>query len=179
MTTLGAAALAFGLALIIFAHFHERAYIFLFVGAGGFLGGIAGMTVDGRSARAALDYGLISMGMVGMVVGLNYVTGEYGPGPAPAHGYLVIVLSVLAVLAGLIGELVVLRKAGGTARTSVFVAGVATSIGPAVCLVGTMLLAAHEYPAYGYFLLATGAACLIGGIAGMVFDQGRDAPPRG
>jgi hypothetical protein len=163
MTKLGATVLAFGLALITFAHVHERAYIFLIVGAGGFMGGFAGITVGGQSARVAFDYGLIAMAMVGVVIGLNYLTGEYGPGPNLTYGYLAITVSVLALLVGLIGEMVVLRKAGSAARTSVFVAGVATSIGLAVCLVGTMLLAAHDAPAYGYFLLATGAVCLIGG----------------
>src|SRR2546429_9705803 len=81
ITIVGAAALMLGLALIIFAQYHERAYIFLVLGAGGFIGGIAGMIVVGQKVRAALDYGLIAMGIVGVVVGLNYMLGRYGPEP--------------------------------------------------------------------------------------------------
>lgn len=171
MTILGAAAIGLGLALIVFAHYHERAYIFLILGAGGFMGGVAGMIVVGRSARAALDYALIAMGIVGMVVGLNYLIGEYGPGPAPDHGYLVIAVSVLAILVGLIRELVVLRKSGSAARTSVCIAGVVGSIGLAVGIVGTILLAVLDAPGYGLFLLASGVVCLIGGIAWMILGE--------
>jgi hypothetical protein len=91
----------------------------------------------------------------------------------------VITVSVLALLGGLIRELVVLRKTGCAARTSVLMAGVTSSIGLAVCLAGTIFLAVLDYPAYGTCLMATGAACLVGGIAWMILVQGRDAPTRG
>ena len=37
------------------------------------MGGLAGMIVVGQKVRAAFDYGLIAIGIVGMVVGLNYL----------------------------------------------------------------------------------------------------------
>ena len=81
VSSVGAAALVLGLALIISANYHERAYIFLILGAGGFMGGLAGMIMGGQKVRAVLDFGLIAMGFVGMVVGFNYLISQYGPEP--------------------------------------------------------------------------------------------------
>src|SRR5258708_2060578 len=41
----GVEVLLLGLALIILAHYHERAYVFLGLGAAGVIGGIAGVIV--------------------------------------------------------------------------------------------------------------------------------------
>ncbi len=173
ITVVGAAALLLGLALIIFAEYHERAYIFLVLGAGGFIGGIAGMIVVGQKARAAFSYGLIAMGIVGMVVGLNYLMGSYGPEPNLAHGYLVITVSTIAILAGIIGGVVVQSKTGFAGFSSVIMLGVIGSIGIAVLIVGTIFLVVLDYPGYAYFLLVIGAVCLIGGIVCGVFAQRR------
>ena len=173
ITVVGAAALLLGLALIVFAQYHERAYIFLVLGAGGFIGGIAGMIVVGQKARAASGYGLIAMGMVGIVVGLNYLIGSYGPEPNQAHGYLVISLSIIAILAGIIGGLVVQAKTGFAAFSSVIMLGVIGSIGIAALIVGTIFLAVLDYPGYAYFLLGIGVLLLIGGIVCGVFAQRR------
>src|SRR5947209_2484957 len=105
ITVLGVAALLLGLALIIFAHYHERAYIFLGLGAGGFIGGIAGIVGAGPRARAALSYGVIALGMMGIIVGLNYFADRYGPAPNQLHGGIVIALSLVFILAGLGGAL--------------------------------------------------------------------------
>src|SRR5437879_5924693 len=75
MSVFGVAALLLGLTLIIFAHYHERAYVLLGLGAGGFIGGIAGIVGVGSKVKAALSYGVIALGMMGMVVGLNYLAG--------------------------------------------------------------------------------------------------------
>jgi hypothetical protein len=179
ITLVGAAGLLLGLALIIFAQYHERAYIFLIPGAGAFIGGIAGMIAVGRKARAASVYGLIAMGIVGMIVGLNYLIGSYGPSPNQAHGYLVITLSVLAILAGLIGGLVLQSRSGFAGLSSVIMLGVIGSIGLAALIVGTVLLAVLDYPGYAYFLLATGAICLIAGIVCGVFAQRRASTMHG
>ncbi len=173
ITVVGAAALLLGLALIIFVQYHERAYIFLALGAGGIIGGIAGMIVVGQKARAASGYGLIAMGMVGIVVGLNYLIGSYGPEPNQAHGYLVISLSIIAILAGIIGGLVVQAKTGFAAFSSVIMLGVIGSIGIAALIVGTIFLAVLDYPGYAYFLLGIGVLFLIGGIVCGAFAQRR------
>jgi hypothetical protein len=55
ITAVGAVALVLGLSLIIFAHYHERAYIFLILWAGGFMGGLAGMIgVGDQSERRSI-----------------------------------------------------------------------------------------------------------------------------
>src|SRR5437764_9598651 len=78
VTFFGVAALLLGLALIIFAHYHERAYVFLGLGAAGFIGGIAGIVGVGSKVKTALSYGVVALGMVGIIVGLNYLTNTYG-----------------------------------------------------------------------------------------------------
>jgi len=179
ITVVGLAALLLGLALIIFAEYHERAYIFLVLGAGGIIGGIAGMIVIGQKVRAASGYGLIAMGIVSMVVGLNYLMGSYGTEPNLARGYLVITLSVIAILAGIIVGLVVQSKTGFAGFSSVIMLGVIGSIGIAALIVGTIFLAVLDYPAYAYFLLAIGTVCLVGGIVCGVFAQRRAPTIRG
>lgn len=171
LTAAGATAVMFGLSLIIFAHYHERAYVFLILGAGGFMGGIAGMVVVRQKARAAFDYGLTAMGIVGLVIGLNYLTGEYGPEPNLVRGYLVLTLGMSAVLLGLALEMLMLPGIGFVGFSSVFIVGVIGSIGLAALIVGTVCLALLDYPARGYFLLATGSVCLVGGIAWMICVQ--------
>lgn len=176
---IGAAALVLGLALIISAHFHERAYIFLILGAGGFMGGLAGMIVGGQKVRAVLDYGLIGMGFVGMVVGFNYLISAYGPQPNLSHGYLVISLSAFAILAGVVGELIAQSKNGFVGIWSVLVLGVIGSIGIAMVIVGMVYLAVLEYHRPAYFLLVLGAVCLIGGIVSSIVAQRRAPTIRG
>src|SRR6266567_2471884 len=73
VTVFGIAALLLGLALIIFAHYHERAYVFLGLGAAGFIGGIAGIVGVGSKVKAALSYGAIALGIMAMIVGVNYL----------------------------------------------------------------------------------------------------------
>jgi predicted neutral ceramidase superfamily lipid hydrolase len=108
----GAAALFLGLALIILAHYHERAYLFLGLGAAGFIGGIAGIVVAGSKAKVALGYGVIALGMMGLPVGLNYLVNRYGAAPNGVHGIIVIALSIIAILGGIVGVLIVQPKGG-------------------------------------------------------------------
>src|SRR5947207_9675771 len=85
VTFFGILALLLGLALIIFAHYHERAYVFLGLGAAGLIGGIAGIVGAGPRVKTALSYGGIALGMVGIIVGLNYMTHIYGPHTSPVR----------------------------------------------------------------------------------------------
>ncbi|MGZ3616306.1 MAG: hypothetical protein ACXWOL_05465 [Ktedonobacteraceae bacterium] len=173
VSSVGAAALVLGLVLIISANYHERAYIFLILGAGGFMGGLAGVIVGGQKVRTVLDYGLIAMGFVGIVVGFNYLISQYGPEPNLAHGYLVIPVSTIAILTGVIGELIVQSKYGFAGILSVFVLGVIGSMGIAMLLVGMVYLAVLEHHKHAYFLLVLGLVCLVGGIVGGIVAQRR------
>jgi hypothetical protein len=101
ITVFGIAALLLGLALVIFAHYHERAYVFLCMGAGGFIGGIAGIVAAGWRVKAALSYGVIGLGMM---VGLNYLAVLYSRVPHRTRGEIVIALSIVAILAGIVGR---------------------------------------------------------------------------
>lgn len=173
ITSVGAAALLLGLALIIFKNYHERAYIFLILGADGFMGGLAGMILRGQKVRAVLDNGLIAMGFVGMVIGFNYLINQYGPGPNLAHGYLVTSVSTVAILAGVIGELIAQSRNGFVGIWSVFVMGVIGSLGITLFIVGVMYLAVLDYHRHAYVLLALGAVCLVGGIVGGIVARRR------
>lgn len=173
IAVLGVASLLLGLGLIIYVNYHERAYIFLGLGAACFIGGIAGMIEVGSRTRAALSYGVIAMGIMGIIVGLNYLMGKYGPGPDQGHGEIVIALSLIAILAGIAGALIVSPKSGFAAFSSVIALGLIASTGIGVLIVGTIYLLVLERGAHAYPLLGLGAVCLIGGIACGVFVQSR------
>ena len=172
ITVFGVAALLLGLALIIFAHYHERAYVFLGLGAAGFIGGIVGMVWARSRVKAALSYGVIAIGMMGISVGLNYLTNIYGSAPNQAHGDIVIALSSVAILAGIVGALMVQPKGGIAAFSSVILLGVIASIGIVALIVGTIYLVVLQDQG-AYPLLGAGAVCLIGGIACGIFTQSR------
>ena len=169
----GVAALLLGLALIIFAHYHERAYIFLGLGAAGLIGGIAGIVGMGSKVKAALNYGVIALGMVGVIVGLNYLTKIYGSYQNQTQGDIVIALSIVAILAGSAGALIAQPKGGIVAFSSVVLLGVIASLGIVALIVGTIYLVVLEYQGYAYPLLGAGAVCLIGGITCGIFSQSK------
>src|SRR5450759_4194701 len=123
ITALGIAALLVGIVLILFAHYHERAYIFLGLGAGGFIGGIAGIVGAGSKTRIAVSYGMIALGMMGIVIGINYLTAYYSPPPNQMHGIMVITLSLVTALAGFAGTLFAQPKRGVVTFLSVIMLG--------------------------------------------------------
>ena len=171
ITIIGVAALLLGLALIIYGHYHERAYIFLGLGAAGFIGGIAGIAVAGSKVKASLSYGVIALGMMGTIVGLNFLTNRYGPAPNYTHGAIVIASSIVAILVGIVGALMVQPKGGLAALSSVIMLGVIASSGIVALIVGTIYLIVLEHPGHAYTLLGAGAVCLIGGVASGIFAQ--------
>lgn len=172
-TVFGVAALLLGLALIIYAHYHERAYVFLGLGAGSFIGGIAGIVGAGSKIKAALSYGVIALGVMGMIVGINYLTNSYGPAPNQARGDIVIALSIVAILAGIVKALFAEPKGGMATFSSVIMLGVIASIGIAALIVGTISLVVLEHQGYTYLLLGAGAVCLLSGITCGTFAQSR------
>lgn len=169
----GVVAFLLGLALILFAHYHERAYLFLGLGAGGFIGGIAGIVGAGPKTRTALSYGAIALGMMGIVVGLNYYVDRYGPAANQTHGNIVIALSLVAILAGIVGALIAQPKGGMAALSSVIMLGVIGSGGIVAVTVGTIYLVVLRSQGHAYLLLGVGAVCLLGGIACGIFVQSR------
>lgn len=173
IAVLGVAALLLGLGLIIYVNYHERAYIFLGLGAACFIGGIAGMIGKRSRARVALSYGVIAMSMMGIIVGLNYLTGKYGPGPNQRYGEIVIALSVIAILAGIGGALAAQPRISFAAFSSVITLGLIASAGIGTLIVGIIYLVVLERGAHAYPLLGIGALCLTGGIVCAILAQSR------
>ncbi|GAC1654227.1 MAG: hypothetical protein NVS4B12_26290 [Ktedonobacteraceae bacterium] len=173
LTVLGIAALLLGLALIVFAHYHERAYVFLVLGAGGIIGGIAGIIGVGPKVKVALSYGVIALGMMGIIVGINYLADRYGPAPNVTHGGIVIILSIIALLVGIVGALTAQSKGGMITFLSVIMLGVIASLGIVVLTVGTIYLVVLQSQGHAYLLLGMGALCLIGGIACGIYAQSK------
>ncbi len=173
LTVFGIAALLLGLVLIIFAHYHERAYVFLGLGAGAFIGGIAGIIEVGSRLKGTLGYGVLAMGMMGMIVGLNYLVSRYGPPPNQSHGDIIIALSIVAILAGIVEALLAQPKGGIAAFSSVIMLGMIASLGIASLIVGTIYLVVLQSQEHAYLLLGMGVVCLIGGIASSIFAQSR------
>jgi hypothetical protein len=173
LSVFGVAALLLGLALIIFAHYHERAYVFLGLGAGCFIGGIAAILEAGSKVKVALSYGMIAMGMMGIVIGLNYLVNRYGPAPNQTHGYMVIALSVVTILAGIAGALIAQPKGSKVAFSRVVMLGGIASIGVVALVVGTVYLVVLQHQGHAYPLLGIGTACLISGLTYSIFVQSR------
>ena len=109
---------------------------------------------------------------MGIIVGLNYLTNSYGPRPNQTRGDIVIALSIVTILAGIVGALMLQPKGGVAAFSSVILLGVIASIGIVALIVGTISLVVLQDQG-AYPLLGAGAVCLIGGIAFGIFAQRR------
>jgi hypothetical protein len=173
ITVFGVAALLLGLVLIIFAHYHERAYVFLGLGAGCFIGGIAGILETRSKGKVALSYGMIATGMMGSIIGLNYLVSRYGPAPNQTHGYMVIVLSIVTILVGIAGALITQPKGSKVAFLRMIMLGGIAPIGVVALVVGTVYLVVLQHQGHAYPLLGIGMACLIGGLTCSIFIQSR------
>lgn len=171
ITVFGFVALLFGVFLIIFMRYHERAYVFLGLGAACFIGGIAGIIVTAPKIKAAACYGIIALGMIGIIVGLNYLTYHFAS--YQERGYLVIAVSILIMLGGIVGALLAQPRARFAAASSVLALGIVASAGIVGLILGSIYLAAFEYQGHAYPLLGAGALCLVGGIACGIFAQRR------
>jgi hypothetical protein len=169
----GLLALLVGVSLIIVMHYHERAYVFLGLGAACFIGGIAGIVVTAPKIKAAVCYGIIALGMIGVIVGLNYLTYPYTS--IQIRGYAVVAVSILAIVVGIVGALLVQPRARAAAASSALTLGVVASAGIVGLILGTIYLARLPYERPAYPLLAAGALCLVGGIACGIFAQRRAA----
>ena len=170
ITIIGVLSLLSGLYLIIVVGYHERAYVFLGMGTGCFIGGIAGMIEKSAKFRAALSYGMIALGMMGIVVGINYLVDSYGP-PNLSHAALVLSVSVVVILTGICGAWIVQRK--GAKLLSVLMLGIIASAGIVAVTVGVIYNYVLESPKHGYMLFGVGVVCVVIGIVGGVLAQGR------
>ena len=169
---LGVAALALGLVLIVYANYHERAYVFLGLGAASFIGGIAGIVFAQARLKAALSYGAIALGIMGLLVGLNYLTGRYGDeAPNHAHAALVLASSMVAIVGGIAGALMIQPRRALTALSSVILLGLIASSGVVALTAGAVYLLVLEYPRHAYTMLGAGVFCLIVGIASVTVVQ--------
>ena len=92
-----------------------------------------------------LSYGVIGLGIMGMMVGFNYLAVLYSRVPHRKRGEIVIALSIVAILAGIVGAL----------------------------SAGTIYLFVLQNQEHAYLLLGAGAVCLIGGITCGIFAQSR------
>lgn len=166
LTVIGVLALLLGLALIVYENYHERAYVFLGMGAACFIGGIAGIIIARPKGKAALSYGAIALGIMGVLVGLNYLTGRYG-GEAPnaTRAAIVIAPSIVAILGGIGGALMLQPRGRLAALSSAILLGVIASFGIVALIAGAVYLLVFEHHGHAYTLLGAGAICLIGGIA--------------
>lgn len=171
ITIVGVASLLLGLYLIIIVGYHERAYVFLGLGTGCFIGGIAGMIETRYKFKTALSYGLIALGMMGIVVGINYLVDRYGPPPSLSHAALVLSGSIVAILVGIVGAWI--GRKGIAMLSSVLTLGIIASVGIVMVTVGVIYTYALESPKHGYMLVGVGMVGVVIGIVGGVFSQGR------
>lgn len=161
----GVAALLLGLALIFFAHYHERAYIFLALGAGGIIAGIAGLAGAASRTRTVLSYGVIASGIMGFTIGLNYLADRYGPPANRMHAALVLALSLIVILAGIAGTLSGHSREKAIILSRVFTLGIIASLGLVAMTVGMVYLVVLHSQGHASLLLAAGAICFTGGLA--------------
>ncbi len=167
----GAIILAFGVFLLIFVHYHERAYIFLGTGAAGLIGGIAGLITLQAKVKTAIFYAMIAISIIGMTVGINYLTYRFIQ--YQERGYAVILIGALFLIAGVAGVIVAQPRAKLAAFYSALELGIIASIGIAILLIGSHLLTVQQYHKDGYVVIAIGIACFIGGIIGATLTQNR------
>lgn len=169
LTVFGAIALLVGIYLIIFMQYHERAYSFLGLGAACFIGGFAGIAAARAKVKTAISYSAIALGMVGLLVGLNYLTYTNHID----RGYIVLTLSSIAILAGIAGGLLAQRSGGFAVYSSVIMLGVVASLGLVSLIVGVDYLLAQHYQGHAYTFLSAGVVFLLIGLSGGVFAQTR------
>jgi len=178
LTVVGVLALLLGLALIVYENYHERAYLFLGIGAACFIGGIAGIIVARSKSKAALSYGAVALVIMGILVGLNYLTGRYGDeAPNATYAAIVITGSIIVILGGIAGALTVRPRNSLAALSSVILLGVIASSGVVALIAGTVYLVVLEHSGHAYTMLGAGVICLIGGIASGTLVQRKARTP--
>ncbi|MHB8599366.1 MAG: hypothetical protein ACYDER_21465 [Ktedonobacteraceae bacterium] len=168
--------LAFGVFLLTYMRYHERAYVFLVVGAACLIGGIAGVIAPQSKVKAAIFYGVMAFAIVTMTVGVNYLT--YHNIQDHQRGYACIAGSIIILLVGIVGAIVSQPMARLAACFSVVELGIAASIGIVAFIIGSHLLTVEGYQHEAYVIIAIGAVCFLGGIASAALTQNKGAIQR-
>lgn len=159
----GVLLLAFGVFLLVFMRYHERAYIFLCTGAACLIGGIAGLLTIQRKVKTAIFYGITAFSIISITVGINYLT--YRIITDQERGYVVLAVAGLFLIVGVVGAIVTQPQARLAAFFSALTLGVIASSGIAALLIGSHLLTVHRYHKDAYVIIAAGIICFLGGIA--------------
>ena len=166
---MGILILSFGVYLLIFMQYHERAYIFLSAGAACLIGGVAGIIAPQSKIKAAVFYGVMAFAIVMLAVGVNYLT--YSFAQYQERGYAVIAVGTVVLLVGIVGAIVAQPRARVAACFSVIELGIAASTGIVAFIIGCHLLTVDGYQKDAYMALAIGMVCFIGGIVGATMTQ--------
>ncbi len=172
---LGVLVLTFGTYLLIFMHYHERAYVFLGTGAACLIGGIAGVISAHAKVKMAIFYGIMAFSVIGLTVGLNYLT--YHLIQDQERGYAVLAGGTFLLIVGIVGGITGQPGARLAAFFSTLALGVIASGGIAFMLIGSHLWTLDKYRQDAYIALAIGIICLIGGIASAAMTQYKVAVP--
>lgn len=168
--------LAFGVFLLTYMRYHERAYVFLCPGAAGLIGGIAGIIAPQAKFKAALFYGVMAFAIVTMTVGVNYLT--YHSIQDQQRGYACIAGGIIILLVGIVGAIIAQPMARIAACFSVIELGIAASAGIVACIIGCHLLTVDGYQHEAYTTIAIGTICFLGGIASAALTQNKVAIQR-
>lgn len=171
LTAFGSFVFVMGMYLLIVMIYHERAYIALGVGAACFIGGLAGLIVKPQSVKVVVCYGVIALGMVALLVGLNYLTYHFSN--YQIRGYIVLAAGILCLIGGIGGAIAWQPQAKKIACYSVLLLGVVASLGIVGLIVGLDQLMVFESSKYAVMLLSTGGVCLLGGIGSAIIIQRR------
>lgn len=171
LTAFGFFVFVVGMYLLIVMVYHERSYITLGVGAACFIGGLAGLIVKPQSIKVVACYGIIALGMVALLVGLNYLTYHFSN--YQIRGYIVLAAGMLCLIGGIGGAIALQPQAKKVACYSVLLLGVVASLGIVGLIVGLDQLMVFESSKYAVMLLGTGGVCLLGGIASAIIMQRR------
>ncbi len=169
----GTLILIFGIYLLIFMQYHERAYIFLGTGAGCLIGGVAGIITAQSKIKAAVFYGVMALAIMMLAVGVNYLT--YNFVQYQERGYAVIAVGTIVLLIGIVGAIVAQPRARIAACFSVIELGIVASTGIVVFIIGCHLLTVYGYQKDAYTALAIGTVCFFGGIASAAMTQNKVA----
>lgn len=173
---IGLLILTFGIFLLTYMQYHERAYVFLCSGAACLIGGIAGIIAPQSKVKVAIFYGVMALAILIMTVGANYLT--YHTMQDHQRGYLCIAVGMLVLLIGITGAIVAQPMARLAACFSVIELGIAASVGIVAFIIGCHLLTIEGYQRDAYMAISLGLVCFLGGIASAALTQNKVAMQR-